>query len=344
MLPHTLPLLLMLLSSLITLEAVPRQVMAISYAEVDASYNLNAAGKERAAKLPNYFASLTPEGFGPPQILFGAKRSPQVPGNAVLETATPLCKALKLPIHPYPSHDIAGLVNKVMTHPSCDGKNVLIVWDAETIQQLIAGFGYSVPPSSSPFCYALTYLMSTFPAAGSPSATVMNQDLLPKDNFCGGVAPPAAPPAPVITGYLPITIYNGTTSAIVNGTPQPIDASQIYLFIQSNGGANAMQFTADGSGNMLGSLFVPAPTPGNAATYYSSYFSYPLSQFPSPAAGFYRFYIPSSVLQPSSRIYFSDLFLAVEPYRLAYEPCQRYVSIDGRQLCPIGQHLLHSLR
>ncbi|MEI8366269.1 MAG: beta-1,3-glucanase family protein, partial [Parachlamydiaceae bacterium] len=120
-----------------------------------------------------------------------------------------------------------------------------------------------------------------------------------------GIVPPAPPTPDLIANYIPITIYNGTTSALVNGTAQPITDDQIYIFIQTKGGSSVLQFTSDGSGHMLGTTLTPVPIPGNSASFYSSFYSYPLSTFPSAAAGFYTLYIPTNIELPSSRIYFS---------------------------------------
>ena len=66
------------------LEGKPKQVVILSYAEVDQYYNLNIAGKDRASKLPDYFKSLADQGYPLPEIIFGAKRSTDIPGNAVV--------------------------------------------------------------------------------------------------------------------------------------------------------------------------------------------------------------------------------------------------------------------
>jgi len=283
----------------------PQQVIIIGYAEVDNTYNLSPTGIQRASLLPNYFSSLTSQGFTLPNVIFAAKASVQVSGPAALQTATPTSKSIKQPINTYSADDAAGLVSKLLTNPTYNNKSVLIVWDLAKINSLIAAFGYVPPPGPSQTCSALTYVLSTLPAVGSPSPTVLNQNLLPGDVSCGGVTPPTPPTPDLVYGYLPITIYNGTTSAVVNGVEQPITDSQIYILVQTNAGANVLQFTADASGRMLGSQITTVPTPGNAASYYSSFYSYALSSFPSTVDNFYTLYIPSNLIQIGSRIYFS---------------------------------------
>lgn len=293
------------------LEATPQTVLIVGYAETDAEDNLDSNGVTRAEDLPGYFASLSSQGIGLPDIIFTSLRSLSLPGHAVGQTATPTSTAIKQPIHTYPSSNPQGLVNRILTNPACNDKVVLIVWDIANIPDLVAAFGYQAPVCPSGTCSALTYVLGTFPGTGEVAqpvlleATVMNQDLLPGDVSCGGINAPTPPTTQAVAGYIPITIYNGTTSAIVNGVAQPITDSQIYVLALTNGNANVMQFTSDGNGHMLGSTMVPVPTQGNPSTYYTSNYSYPLSAFPSASAGFYTLYIPVNTELPSSRIYFS---------------------------------------
>lgn len=305
MLLNALYLLMLLAWAPFSLYATPSQVVIIGFAENDAAYNLDSEGLDRANLLSNYLTSLESQGVPAPEIIFTALRSQDVPGHAVGQTTIPTSALIKQPIHTYPTSNILGLVNRVLTNRSCDNKCVLIVWDLDSIQELIAAFGYEAPACPSHTCHALTYVLNSFPGNGASPSTVLNQELLAGDATCGGIIPPLPPSPQVVADYIPITIYNGTTSAIVNGVSQPITPSQIYIFIQTNGGANVMQFAPDGNGRMLGSPIIPVPTSGNASTYYTSYFSYPLSAFPSAAPGFYTFYLPADIELPSSRIYFS---------------------------------------
>lgn len=283
----------------------PSQVTIISYAEPNAAYNLTTDGISRAQQLPSFFSQLASQGFGEPDIIFGSQRSFSVPGTAVLQTASPTSGTYQLPVHLHPSSDIAGLVNIVLNDEICDGKNVLIVWDFSSIRSLISALGYTAPICPSSECYALGFVLPQFPAPAGAKPTIVNQNLLAQDSSCGGITPPTPPTPDVVANYIPITVYNGTTSAIVNGASTTIADSQIYVFVQTNGGTKVMQFTSDGMGHMLGSAITPAPTPGTAESYYASYFSYPLSAFPSGASGFYTFYIPVDTELPSSRFTFS---------------------------------------
>lgn len=289
----------------LSLYSLPKQVLIVSYAETDIIYNLTAEGLDRADMLPGYFASLSSQGFSPPDIIFGAQRSSNVPGFAVLETGSPTSGAITQPIHIYPTSETQGLVSRILTHPSCHDKSVLIIWDFAGIQELIAAFGYTPPAPPGNTCNCLTYVLDTFPPVESPAPTVLNQNLLSGDLLSGGITPPLPPAQNIVAEYVPVTIYNGTTSAIVNGKAQPITGDQIYIFIQTNGGSKVLQFTSDGQGHMLGAPITAAPVPANAASFYTAYYSYPLSAFPSSAANFYTFYLPSDIELPSSRIYFS---------------------------------------
>ncbi len=287
------------------LVAYPSQVIILSYAECNSFYNLTPEGIERSGLLPGYLNSLTTQGFGPPDIIFGAQRSESIPGFAIFQTATPSSYDLQIPIHVHSPIDIPGLVNTVLNNPICQNKCVLIIWNFTAIPDLIAAFGYQTPSSPSTPCNALTYILPTLPATPGIAPTVLNQDLMAGDSSCGGIAPPTPPAPNAVANYIPITVYNGTTSAIINGVASPIADTQIYVLVQTNSGTQVLQFAPDGSGNMLGTPITAFPTNGNGASFYSSYFSYALNAFPSAASGFYTFYLPATIEQPSSRILFS---------------------------------------
>lgn len=289
----------------LALFSTPRQVLIISYAEPDSSYNLTLGGTERANQLPDFFSSLAAQGFGPPDLIFGAQRTFSIPGLAVFQTASACSESYKQPIHVYSPNDLSGLVNTLLHNSICDDKCVLVVWNFAAIPDLIAALGYLPPSSPTPSCYALAYVLPTFPVSSEKSPIVINQDLMPGDSSCGGISPPTPPTPDLVANYISVTIYNGTTSAIIDGTPGTISSDQVYILIIAQGGGSVLQFTSDGNGHMLGAPVTPAPVNGNTASFYTSYYSYALSSFPSAQQGYHTFYLPADTMLPSTRMMFS---------------------------------------
>ena len=85
--------------------------------------------------------------FGLPVAIFATRTTKDDNGQRTQETVAPLAKALKLPVqNPYLGKGYAKLARLVLTNPDYAGKTVLICWNHEQINDLVAALGVTPTP------------------------------------------------------------------------------------------------------------------------------------------------------------------------------------------------------
>lgn len=153
--------------------ALPAQVIVIRHSEKDADGNLTQRGFERAGALAHYLTKspyLT--NFGTPVAIFAARpnngKPPYQPDENTrrcLDSVGPTAQLLKLPIHAgFTKFQEPELAEFILNSSKYDGKNVLICWHHETIQELLIALGVtSVEPV--PDVFDLVWLIQYNPSA-----------------------------------------------------------------------------------------------------------------------------------------------------------------------------------
>ena len=100
--------------------------------------------------------------FGLPVAIFATRTTKDDNGQRTQETVAPLAKALKLPVQtPYLGKGYAKLARLVLTNPEYAGKTVLICWNHEQINNLVAALGVTpVPGKWKDSVYDRVYIIS----------------------------------------------------------------------------------------------------------------------------------------------------------------------------------------
>jgi hypothetical protein len=133
--------------------AAPAQVVILRHGEKPATGNtLDTQGYQRAAALPSLFKTdpdLTR--YGTPAAIYAMEPASEDGSVRAIETVTPLAQALGLTIQEsFTKNQLARLVNAVMTHPSYEGKTVVICWEHDVIPTMVDDFGYKNAPQTWP--------------------------------------------------------------------------------------------------------------------------------------------------------------------------------------------------
>lgn len=166
----------------VSVYALPAQVLIIRHGEKGIEGNLSEKGLERAGALAPYFTK-KPEllTFGEPVAIFAARPVRATPPfhpdentERCLQTVGPTAEMLKLPIHPgFGKFDEQELANFILSNSKYDGKNVLICWHHDVIQQLAIDLGAMAAPVF-PDVFDQTWVI-TYPGA---SLVILQQELL----------------------------------------------------------------------------------------------------------------------------------------------------------------------
>jgi hypothetical protein len=171
-----------------SLIAVPGQVLIIPHGEINSKGNLNQKGLERAGALAAYFAQ-TPEllNFGLPVAIFAGRPTPNVAPFAensnterCLRTVYQIAYFLKLPIHPgFAQGQELALAAFILNEPSYNGRNIIICWQPEAIQELASALGVLAPAPFPVDVFNQTAIVTY--GGASPSYNVVPQLLLHDD-------------------------------------------------------------------------------------------------------------------------------------------------------------------
>lgn len=129
----------------------PAHVLLIRHAEkppeAAGETGLNAAGKERAARLHELFekSAARPDPFPKPDFVFAAAASKMSVRS--IETAKPVAKALGLKLNDnYDDDDFGTLAAELARNPKYSGKTVLIVWKHHALPGFAAKLGAADAP------------------------------------------------------------------------------------------------------------------------------------------------------------------------------------------------------
>lgn len=130
-----------------SLAATPSQIMIIRHGEKNSSGYLSEKGLERAGALAPYFAeSEFLNEFGPPVAIFAARPTKNEKNQRCIQTVGPTALMLKLPIHSgYAKSQVIELADFILNNPDYDGKNVLICWNSDSIEDLALALGVNSP-------------------------------------------------------------------------------------------------------------------------------------------------------------------------------------------------------
>lgn len=146
-----LSLVLLLLSAIPTLSALPAEVILIRHAEKptdESNPHLSPRGEERARALVTLLTTnpvLT--AHGPPVALFASRATKLGNGSRPSETLEPLAARLKLPIQtPYASKNPDAMARAILQNPAYDGKTVVVCWVHESLPDLAEAFGVKPKP------------------------------------------------------------------------------------------------------------------------------------------------------------------------------------------------------
>jgi hypothetical protein len=132
--------------------ARPAEVVLLRHAEKPddpAALHLSERGRQRAAALPDWFATNSVVTLESGEVLLIATQiTHHDRGQRPYETLAPLAQKLQLTIQTsFPASDHKALARWVMTSPECDGKTIVICWVHESLPDLATDFGVKSVPT-----------------------------------------------------------------------------------------------------------------------------------------------------------------------------------------------------
>ncbi|MBS0585645.1 MAG: hypothetical protein JSR76_05025 [Verrucomicrobia bacterium] len=296
--------------------AQPRNILIISYAEYDASFNLTTKGLERASALAYYFSQTLLPTYGKPYAIFGSRQTKEtLGGRRIMQTATPTSAILAKQLHlGFSEDDPEALASFILNNSDYQGQTLLIVWDFDAIPSLIDTFNYLKPTIPTPERFDVTYVL-TFPFTPPKAPIILGQCLLVGDSC---TSPPFPPPVP-LNAYVPFQLINSSAT---------FSDSEVFILVKG---------VEPQSNTWCYLSFDPAltPLPGYGVyqevspTTTSEAFSYTLSELPGsnnnrevfiPPFNQGELYFSIKGSQGSPELYKMDLVVETNPTTGALEP------------------------